>query len=99
MDKRFFLALFLSIVVIGISQFLFPPAKPAVVQKPAADSTVSGVGTTSSSTVAGAQTTTPSPTASATTVAPNQPGTTAVRSVSAVADTATVTTPKTIYRF
>jgi YidC/Oxa1 family membrane protein insertase len=28
MDKRFFLALFLSLVVIAISQFLFPPAKP-----------------------------------------------------------------------
>ena len=28
MDKRFFLALFLSLVVIALSQFLFPPAKP-----------------------------------------------------------------------
>src|SRR5476651_1032412 len=28
MDKRFFLALFLSLVVIAISQLLFPPTKP-----------------------------------------------------------------------
>jgi len=51
MDKRFFLALFLSLVVIAISQLLFPPAKPtpsrqgaigndsASVQKSAASST------------------------------------------------------------
>ena len=29
MDKRFFLALFLSLIVIAVSQLLFPPAKPA----------------------------------------------------------------------
>ncbi len=29
MDKRFFLALFLSLIVIAISQLLFPPPKPA----------------------------------------------------------------------
>src|SRR5450756_2894844 len=28
MDKRFFLALFLSLIVIAISQLLFPPTKP-----------------------------------------------------------------------
>jgi len=40
MDKRFFLALFLSLVVIAISQLLFPPAKRPVVSNsvPAADS-------------------------------------------------------------
>jgi hypothetical protein len=29
MDKRFFLALFLSLIVIAVSQLLFPPPKPA----------------------------------------------------------------------
>jgi YidC/Oxa1 family membrane protein insertase len=29
MDKRFFLALFLSLIVIAVAQLLFPPAKPA----------------------------------------------------------------------
>src|SRR6266550_4295930 len=29
MDKRFFLALFLSLIVIVVSQLLFPPPKPA----------------------------------------------------------------------
>src|SRR5437762_9340129 len=28
MDKRFFLALFLSLIAIAVSQLLFPPAKP-----------------------------------------------------------------------
>ena len=31
MDKRFFLALFLSLIVIALSQLLFPPAKPVTV--------------------------------------------------------------------
>ena len=102
MDKRFFLALFLSLIVIAISQLLFPPPKAPAVKRNAngQDSTAA-----------------PNPTVSSTrpvmnaSVAPSDsvigrgPLTQRARDsvpgpvVAAVADTATVVTPKAIYKF
>ena len=51
MDKRFFLALFLSLVAIAVSQILFPAPKPAVSrQVPGAVDSVAGLAKTASST-------------------------------------------------
>ncbi|HET9634965.1 MAG TPA: membrane protein insertase YidC [Gemmatimonadaceae bacterium] len=100
MDKRFFLALFLSLVVIAITQLLFPSAKPTPASRNAKDSTArtasSTAGSAASSTVA---------------VTPNQvsavaPGKTATSGIAISPDTATVRaettvveTPKAIYKF
>lgn len=97
MDKRFFLALFLSLVVIAVSQLLFPPAKtPAGFRiAPSGDS---------SSRVknAGAPTAASSPSANASlTTAPSvtrmSPTTRAAGQ--AVAETTTVNTAKATYKF
>jgi YidC/Oxa1 family membrane protein insertase len=100
MDKRFFLALFLSLVVIAISQLLFPPSKPigsgqstlrkdsASVQSTTASSTQSPrtqVSPVSAPTAAGQRATA----GAAVTAVPLQP----------VAETTTVATPKAIYKF
>jgi len=100
MDKRFFLALFLSLVVIAISQLLFPPSKPigsgqstlrkdsASVQSTTASSTQSArmqVSPVSAPTAAGQRATA----GAAVTAVPLQP----------VAETTTVATPKAIYNF
>jgi len=100
MDKRFFLALFLSLVVIAISQLLFPPSKPANSGQTALrkDSASSRSTTASSTQPTGAQAAAvPVPISTgqratagtAVTAAPTQ----------AVAETTTVTTPKAIYKF
>jgi YidC/Oxa1 family membrane protein insertase len=100
MDKRFFLALFLSLIVIAISQLLFPPPKPTL--KPGSSGTAVGdssarvVPASSSSQTKVAPTLTPvaKPTAAVPTSLD-----TARRSPNGVAETDTVTTPKAIYRF
>jgi YidC/Oxa1 family membrane protein insertase len=93
MDKRFFLALFLSLIVIAVSQLLFPPAKPVPGRGAAADSL--NLRKTASSTVAAASSTAP---VVDTVPRPRQP-TVAPAGVSAPADTTTVTTPKAVYTF
>jgi YidC/Oxa1 family membrane protein insertase len=100
MDKRFFLALFLSLIVIAISQLLFPPAKPTSLGQAALgrDSSSSRNSTASSTQPTGTQaaaapalTSTGQRTAtgSAVTAAPSQ----------VVAETTTVATPKAIFKF
>jgi YidC/Oxa1 family membrane protein insertase len=93
MDKRFFLALFLSLIVIALSQLLFPPPKPVATRSSAADSAKlkaasSTPAVTASSTVRAVDSVTvprnalPSPAIVATTV-----------------ETTTVNTPKAVYQF
>src|SRR5215208_1921393 len=93
MDKRFFLALFLSLIVIAISQLLFPPSKPAPSkQAPAIADSTSQVGRTASSTSA-VITTAQAPVRAA----DQTPLTTGPRPQTG--ETETVITPKTIYKF
>lgn len=100
MDKRFFLALFLSLIVIAVSQFVFPPAKPAATTPGATakDSTVALSGAASSTqpsaqpAAATAPITAP-PAARAGTATP--PDT----MVAVTAATTTVSTAKAIYNF
>ena len=95
MDRRFFLALFLSLIVIALTQVLFPPVKPRPAAQNGNDSTVR----TASSTVAAASSTPPAAipqrdsVRSATTIA----ATTDTSRI--VAQTTVVETPKAIYRF
>ena len=96
MDKRFFLALFLSLIVIAASQLLFPPAKPVPRNAVPKDSSSALRGTASSTQPAVIQ---PPATVSL------QPrvittGSGAAATASAVTpETTTVSTPKAIYRF
>ena len=96
MDKRFFLALFLSLIVIAASQLLFPPAKPVPRSAVPKDSSSALRGTASS--------TQPAVTQPPATVS-SQPrvittGSSAAAAASAVTpETTTVSTPKAIYRF
>jgi YidC/Oxa1 family membrane protein insertase len=99
MDKRFFLALFLSLIVIAVTQLLFPSAKPAPAARNATDSTAH----TASSTLSGS-----SPTAtntSAATRARSDSAGSAVSKVAAVdtavvaAETTIIETPKATYKF
>ena len=100
MDKRFFLALFLSLVVIAISQLLFPPSKPVSSGQTALgkDSASSQSSTASSIQPVGSQASAlPAPPSkreratagTAVTAAPSQ----------IVAETTAVATPKAIYKF
>jgi YidC/Oxa1 family membrane protein insertase len=101
MDKRFFLALFLSLVVIAISQLLFPPSKPA-------RSDLAEAGRDSASRLNGAASSTQP---AATRASPAQPPATAIvqspvaetvarKSLAQpTAETTTVVTPKAIYKF
>jgi YidC/Oxa1 family membrane protein insertase len=95
MDKRFFLALFLSLIVIALSQLLFPPVKPVTVPPPGTAKDSSSASNTVSSTQ---PTVTPPPIA-----APSQsPATFTVPATVmtvAAAQTTEITTPKAIYRF
>ncbi len=96
MDKRFFLALFLSLIVIAVSQLLFPSAKPT------ARSTVPK---DSSSTSRGASSSTQSVASPPPATVSSQPraiitGSSAAAVANAVGpQTTTVTTLKAIYRF
>src|SRR5689334_16167466 len=95
MDKRFFLALFLSLIVIAVTQLLFPPAKPIPTARNAKDSTA-GV----------ASSTTQSASSSTASNARRDSVTVAAPRVATVADTAAiraestvVETPKAVYKF
>jgi YidC/Oxa1 family membrane protein insertase len=94
MDKRFFLALFLSLIVIAISQLLFPPAR----QKPgqaavARDSAARAVSSTPTSLDSARQT----PVAQ-TPLGVIRKDSGSLRAATS-AETTTVMLPKTIYRF
>lgn len=101
MDKRFFLALFLSLIAIAVSQLLFPPAKPTPSQRNA--TTDDSVNSTASSTAVQAK----APSAAAPAPAPGKMvtpagppnGLTASSSRIAAETTTVVTTQKAIYKF
>jgi YidC/Oxa1 family membrane protein insertase len=95
MDKRFFLALFLSLVVIAATQLLFPPAKPAPTARNAKDSTAR---TASSTTQGVSSPTVPSARVGSIPITP--PGIVGRLDTSAAhAETIDVETPKAIYKF
>ena len=95
MDRRFFLALFLSLIVIALTQFLFPPARP----KPSVQNGSDSAARTASST----------PTAASSTVSTALPPRDSVRAPTSVAtrtdtthivaETTVVERPKAVYRF
>jgi len=98
MDRRFFLALFLSLIVIAVTQLLFPPVKP----KPSAQNAKDSAGRSASSTAPSVASSTP--------VAMTRPDSVRVApapaavvtrpdTVRVVAETTVVETPKAVYRF
>jgi YidC/Oxa1 family membrane protein insertase len=95
MDKRFFLALFLSLIVIAVSQLLFPTPKPAPKNTAATDSSVVSKETTSSTPATAAQT----PVSAAAQPGPGTPVPAKTVAAGVVAETTTVSTPRTIYKF
>ena len=99
MDKRFFLALFLSLIVIAISQLLFPSAKPVPAKSGAtADSISSSRNTTSSTTGTVAQT--PAAQGPANAVSQDRSIASAANATDRlVPETTIVSTPKAIYKF
>ena len=97
MDKRFFLALFLSLIVIAASQLLFPPAKPVPRSAvPKKDSSSALRGTASSTQPAVIQ---PPATVSSQPRAITTGSSTAAAASAVTPETTTVSTPKAIYRF
>src|SRR5947209_19593028 len=99
MDKRFFLALFLSLIVIAVTQLVFPSAEPAPTARNAKDSTAH----TASSTLSGPSATaasTPTATPTRSDSAGTSPSKVAVVDTAVVvAETTVVETPKATYRF
>ena len=100
MDKRFFLALFLSLIVIAISQLLFPPAKRATPNPAALAKDSAAALKISASSTQPSVTQSPAAQTSVKGTATAQPtevvgGT----STPALTETTTVTTPKAIYKF
>ncbi len=97
MDKRFFLALFLSLIVIAISQFLFPPAKRSLA--PGSGTAKDSAAASKSQGKTGALPTPenrPKPTSTA--LSP-QMSDTSRASAGLAAETTEVVTPKAIYKF
>jgi YidC/Oxa1 family membrane protein insertase len=95
MDKRFFLALFLSLIAIAVSQLLFPSAKPPARSAVPKDSSGTTRGTASSTqpSVSPAASISSKPRAIVT-------GSNTATAANAVApETTTIATPKAIYRF
>jgi YidC/Oxa1 family membrane protein insertase len=94
MDKRFFLALFLSLIVIAISQLLFPPPKPVTNPRAAVAKDSSP---TLRETVSSIQPSVTEPQIAA----PAQTRTAAVptAAVAASAEATAVSTPKAVYKF
>ena len=95
MDKRFFLALFLSLIVIAISQLLFPPPKPVPNPRGA-------IAKDSSSAPKAAASSTETLVTKAPTVTPSQGQAAVVPSKTAApgaAETTAVSTPKATYTF
>ena len=97
MDKRFFLALFLSLIAIAISQLLFPTVRPTASRR-ATDSTSGGE--TSASSTQSTSVQLPLGQAPETVVSQTQAtGGAAGGAVRSVAEMTTVSTPKAIYKF
>jgi YidC/Oxa1 family membrane protein insertase len=96
MDKRFFLALFLSLIAIAVSQLLFPPAKPTA-------TTRAGNSTPPENAASSTQLAVPQPTtkqAPETAILPARAPITARGAITpAVAETTVVNTPKATYKF
>lgn len=98
MDKRFFLALFLSLIVIAISQLLFPPGKPSPRPANTGKDSTAALNVSASST----EPSVGQPSAvEASGKTPSNAQRTAVSGVSTQvsAETTTVVTPKAIYKF
>src|SRR6266516_1000887 len=97
MDKRFFLALFLSLIAIAVSQLLFPPSKPAAPNR-AVDSSAAAKATASSTQPAVVQ---PSARQAPETTVSQVRAVTVTKNVptSLVPETTIVNTPKAIYKF
>jgi YidC/Oxa1 family membrane protein insertase len=91
MDKRFFLALFLSLIIIAISQVLFPSSRPVQTAATTADSA-------RDLTVSASSTAPVLPTIS-NRIEPGSLRDSTPAAMMAIAETATVTTPKAIYTF
>ena len=89
-NKRFFLALFLSIVVIALSQLLFPPAPPVRTSTVPGDSAVRAPTTPATISVTPTSADTTAVSAAPDSIAPVAAGT---------AETTAVNTAKAIYRF
>src|ERR1700730_17018031 len=101
MEKRFFVALFFSLIAIAISQLLFPPAKPnPASQGGTGKDSVSGLKSTASSTQA---LTTQTPKGQTLTTVISQSGvaaaSTPISKAQPAAETTVITTPKGIYKF
>jgi YidC/Oxa1 family membrane protein insertase len=90
MDKRFFLALFLSLIVIAISQVLFPTAPPVKPPATGSDSTRTAAPVASSTAPAISAGVSGTPLSRVDSLVPPRV---------AAAETAVVTTPKAIYTF
>ena len=101
MDKRFFLALFLSLVVIAISQLLFPPTKRTPSSQGAiGKDSISGLKNTASSTQPlDTQSSTAQAPATARSQGRAREAATGSAQVQPAAETTAITTPKAIYRF
>ncbi len=97
MDKRFFLALFLSLIVIAVSQLVFPPAKPTPGSRVSLAKD-SSAGLNSSVSPAASSSAPNVNTPAAPLVTRITPATTQT-SGRIMAETTTVTTPKAIYKF
>jgi YidC/Oxa1 family membrane protein insertase len=98
MDKRFFLALFLSLIAIAVSQLLFPPTKPIPAARVPTDS--SAAAATASTTVKTAPSAS-SASANKAEIAPARATIAAPGSslAGAPAETTLVSTPKVLYQF
>ena len=101
MDKRFFLALFLSLIVIAISQLLFPTTKPTPSSQGAiGKDSISGLkDTTSSTQPLAARSPAAQAPASASSKGQAAKAATGNAQVQLVAETTAVTTPRAIYKF
>ena len=97
MDKRFFIALFLSLIVIAVSQLVFPPAKPTPGSRVSLAKD-SSAGLNSSVSPAASSSAPNVNTPAAPLVTRITPATTQT-SGRIMAETTTVTTPKAIYKF
>src|ERR1700680_2806527 len=100
MEKRFFVALFFSLIVIAISQLLFPPPKPnPSSQGVVGNDSISGLkGAASSTEVLATQLPEGQPPGTANTLGGLGGAATPISKTPA-AETTVVTTPKAIYKF
>ena len=96
MDKRFFLALFLSLIVIAISQLLFPPPKPVTNIRGGSAKESSSSSTPRETASSTEQSVTKAPTIASLRSRPAAPSS---ATAAGTAETTAVGTPKAIYQF